>query len=98
MFGVHERSDAVFNSPTGGLHTAGGELISTRIPGANHLLWWDGDLLREILDHEWQESAGVGYIGKWDWLPAPVSTLCPPNGRGSGWRGARRRGPGGMLC
>jgi fibronectin type 3 domain-containing protein len=73
-----------FNSPTGGLHTAGGELISTSIPGANHLVWWDGDLLREILDHDWQEPAGVGYIGEWDWQAAQTVRLLTAEGTLSG--------------
>jgi fibronectin type 3 domain-containing protein len=59
--------DGAFNSPTGGLHAADGELIATSIPGANHLVWWDDDLLREILDHDWEEPLGVGTIEKWDW-------------------------------
>jgi fibronectin type 3 domain-containing protein len=60
--------DGDFNSPTGSLHTAGGELISITIPAANHVIWWDGDLQREILDHNWSPEAlvGVGTIGKWD--------------------------------
>jgi Rhamnogalacturonan I lyases beta-sheet domain len=60
--------DGEFNSPTGGLHAATGERISTAIPAANHVIWWDGDLQREILDHDWSPQAltGVGTIGKWD--------------------------------
>ena len=68
--------DGEFNSPTGGLHAVDGELISTSIPAANHLVWWDGDLLREILDHDWQgEPAGVGYIGEWDWQAEQTDRL-----------------------
>jgi hypothetical protein len=73
--------DGEFNSPTGGLHTVDGELISTGIPGANHLVWWDGDLLREILDHDWQgEPAGVGYIGEWDWQAEQTDQLLTAEG------------------
>ncbi len=73
--------DGEFNSPTGGLHTAEGELIGTTIPAANHLIWWDGDLLREILDHDWQgEPAGVGTIGKWDWESATTERLLTAEG------------------
>lgn len=73
--------DGEFNSPTGGLHAVDGELISTSIPAANHLVWWDGDLLREIVDHDWQgEPAGVGYIGEWDWQAAQTDRLLTAEG------------------
>lgn len=35
---------------TGGLYTCKGQQISTSRPSMNHAVWWDGDLLREILD------------------------------------------------
>lgn len=73
--------DGDFNSPTGGLHAVDGELISTSIPAANHLVWWDGDLLREILDHDWAgEPAGVGYIGEWDWQAQQTDRLLTAEG------------------
>ncbi len=61
--------DAAWNSPVGQLVAANGELISTSIPAANFLTWWDGDLLREITDHAWTEETrtGVPTISKWDW-------------------------------
>jgi len=44
----------------GGLYNVKGEKISERAPRiCNMAIWWDGDLLREILD-------GVN-IDKWDW-------------------------------
>ena len=60
---------AAWNSPVGELHAASGTLISTDIPAANFLTWWDGDLLREIGDHAYDEraSAGVPTIAKWNW-------------------------------
>jgi fibronectin type 3 domain-containing protein len=63
-----------FDSSTGWLYTAGGQLLGNRIPAANFAIWWDGDLQREILDHTWDAAAGrgVGTIGKWD--PAAAST------------------------
>lgn len=61
----------------GKLVTQDGELISETIPAANHMIWWDGDLGREILNHTFvdtKDEAGnkiqypVGvYISKWDW-------------------------------
>lgn len=35
---------------TGGLYTCKGQQISTSRPSMNHAVWWDGDLIREILD------------------------------------------------
>ncbi|POH61092.1 G-D-S-L family lipolytic protein [Arthrobacter glacialis] len=60
---------AAWNSPVGELHAADGALIGTSIPAANFLTWWDGDLLREITDHEWTDASrtGVPTISKWDW-------------------------------
>ncbi|SDE16838.1 rhamnogalacturonan lyase [Auraticoccus monumenti] len=59
---------AAWNSPEGQLRSASGELVSESIPAANFLTWWDGDLLREITDHEWTEASrtGVPTISKWD--------------------------------
>ncbi|GAA1976094.1 hypothetical protein GCM10009718_10370 [Isoptericola halotolerans] len=61
--------DGAWNSPVGYLMSASGELISENIPAANFLTWWDGDLLREIGDHDWDadSSTGVPTIAKWDW-------------------------------
>ena len=58
----------------GGLFTAKGELISAALPRANFAIWWDGDLGREILDHEYDAAigAGVPWIGTWD--PATRTT------------------------
>ncbi|GGA02889.1 hypothetical protein GCM10008018_56190 [Paenibacillus marchantiophytorum] len=67
-----------WNTTTGGIYTAKGVKISDTIPGANFGIWWDGDLLREVLDHDYKESvaAGVGKIDKWDYLNnKPVNLL-----------------------
>lgn len=53
-----------------GLYSAQGELISQKIPDStNFAIWWDGDLSRELLDHQWDTTigAGVGKIDKWDY-------------------------------
>ncbi|WP_240899632.1 rhamnogalacturonan lyase family protein [Kineococcus indalonis] len=59
---------AAWNSPVGELRSSSGELLSTSIPAANFLTWWDGDLLREIGDHAFDETArtGVPTISEWD--------------------------------
>jgi rhamnogalacturonan endolyase len=61
--------DASWNSPRGQLMSAKGELIAENIPAANFLAWWDGDLLREIVDHDYDAtvSRGVPTISKWNW-------------------------------
>nr|WP_275580724.1 hypothetical protein [Aquibacillus albus] len=61
--------DGAWNSQNGGIYTTTGEKISSSIPPANFAIWWDGDLLREALDHDWNQDKGVGVgtIGKWDY-------------------------------
>ncbi|HEX6972062.1 MAG TPA: rhamnogalacturonan lyase [Limnochordia bacterium] len=51
-----------------GLWSAQGEKIGSTTPTINFGIWWDGDLLRELLDHDWRPAfgAGVGKIDKWD--------------------------------
>lgn len=43
-------------------------MLSTDIPAANFVTWWDGDLTREITDHDYSEAnaSGVPTISKWD--------------------------------
>ncbi len=60
---------AAWNSPVGQLMSAKGELIAENIPAANFLAWWDGDLLREIVDHDYDAATSVGVptVSKWNW-------------------------------
>jgi rhamnogalacturonan endolyase len=56
-----------------GLWNARGETISARKPrSCNFGVWWDGDLLREILDGN--------RITKWDWLAGSESPLLTAQG------------------
>ncbi|MDG9719989.1 rhamnogalacturonan lyase [Streptomyces sp. DH24] len=59
-----------WDSREGELRAADGTLISTAIPSANHMIWWDGDPLREILNHEYDEDnppqGGAPYIAEWN--------------------------------
>lgn len=56
-----------------GLFDAKGEKISDAAPGAcNFGAWWDGDLLREILDRNW--------IAKWDWKQSRLDRLLTADG------------------
>ncbi|HQU82023.1 MAG TPA: carboxypeptidase regulatory-like domain-containing protein [Pyrinomonadaceae bacterium] len=57
----------------GGLRTNTGVLITTSRPSQmNFMSWWDGDLLREILDNT--------TISKWDWNTNTSSPLLAPTG------------------
>ncbi|MEC5199270.1 fibronectin type 3 domain-containing protein [Arthrobacter sp. PL16] len=60
--------DAAYNSPVGQLRSSAGELLSEKIPAANFVTWWDGDLLREITDNDYDAvvAAGVPTISKWN--------------------------------
>jgi rhamnogalacturonan endolyase len=56
-----------------GLFNARGELISKRKPrSCNFAVWWDGDLLREILDRN--------VITKWNWADSTETTLLVAEG------------------
>ena len=51
-----------------GIYSAKGEKICDREPkSVNFGIWWDGDLLRELLDRN--------YIGKWNWNDSTIDTL-----------------------
>ena len=59
--------------PRGGLMNATGiEISSTRPSQINFAIWWDADLLREILDGR--------TIYKWSWLGSSNTTLFNPSG------------------
>lgn len=55
-----------------GLRTAKGERIGGAPRSANFAVWWDGDLLREILDRT--------VISKWDWEKAALIPLLTAEG------------------
>ncbi len=59
-----------WNDSEGYLYTADGEKIGDEIPTSNFAIWWDGDLSRELLDHDWTDyEVGIGTprIDKWDY-------------------------------
>ncbi|WP_350005937.1 hypothetical protein [Pseudarthrobacter sp. WHRI 8279] len=67
--------DYSYNSPTGTMKNAAGEIISESIPPALFTSWWDGDLLREIpdvADFNTTTQTGVPVIRKWN--PATKTT------------------------
>jgi rhamnogalacturonan endolyase len=56
----------------GGLRTSKGEPIGPGPRSANFAIWWDGDLLREILDGN--------RISKWDWGGQKLDTVFTATG------------------
>lgn len=66
-----------------GMFDTQGNVVSTVIPrSTNFGIWWDGDLLREQLDHAWNSSLGVGVgrIDKWDYVNATDVNLLTATG------------------
>lgn len=66
-----------------GLYSMDGELILEKGPESiNFGIWWDGDLLRELLDHEFSAElkAGRPKIYKWDYENSKLITLLSPEG------------------
>jgi hypothetical protein len=74
--------DAAWNSPVGQLKSSTGELISEKIPAANFLAWFDGDPLREIVDHDWNATAsqGVPTVAKWNWETESADVILTADG------------------
>ena len=66
-----------------GLYSSSGEKISDVNPQSfNFAIWWDGDLLRELLDHEYdfETGIGVGKIDKWDYENGRLVNLLTADG------------------
>lgn len=66
-----------------GIFTMEGEMINERGPESiDFAIWWDGDLIRELLDHEFDEEKSVGYpkIYKWDYENNKLVTILDPKG------------------
>jgi rhamnogalacturonan endolyase len=62
-----------FGAQISGLYSAKGEKISNNTPrSCNFAIWWDGDLLREILDRN--------YIAKWNWNKETLETIFVADG------------------
>jgi rhamnogalacturonan endolyase len=70
------------NTPVNGLFDCKGNQISTTNPGsANFAVWWDGDLMRELLDHNWNATTAQGtpVIKKWDYTNSKLTDLATFN-------------------
>lgn len=61
------------------LYNYQGEQIAEKSPwSVNFAVWWDGDLLRELLDHKWlgsEEGTGIGQIYKWDYKKEELKVI-----------------------
>lgn len=55
------------SSDQSGIYSIKGDLICKERPSINFAIWWDGDLLRETLDHNWDGTKGVPVVDKWDY-------------------------------
>ncbi|MCC3762818.1 cellulose binding domain-containing protein [Glycomyces sp. TRM65418] len=72
-----------WDSREGALHAADGTLIGNTIPSANSMVWWDGDLGREIFDHEFNEPDYVPvhpFIAEWDPETGQQEEIFTPEG------------------
>lgn len=59
-----------------GVRNAAGQLITNNTPSINFAIYWDGDLLRELLDH----TGGTGKIDKWNYNNSSMTRLLTANG------------------
>ncbi|WP_409348136.1 rhamnogalacturonan lyase [Paenibacillus gyeongsangnamensis] len=77
------KGEEVWASTGIGLYSVKGEKISSTTPSSiNFGIWWDGDLLRELLDHNYDSKigAGPGKIDKWDYLNGKTVNLLTADG------------------
>jgi hypothetical protein len=82
--GVEVWSSTHWETGGGGLYNSTtGEKISEHAPQSfNFAIWWDGDLLRELLDHDYdmKTGIGVGKIDKWDYENGKLVNLLTAHG------------------
>nr|WP_307337560.1 rhamnogalacturonan lyase [Metabacillus malikii] len=81
--GVEVWSSTHWRTGGDGLYSSSGEKISDITPQSfNFAIWWDGDLLRELLDHDYDEQSGIGVgkIYKWDYEKGELINLLTANG------------------
>lgn len=63
---------------------ADGKKISDKAPeSVNFAIWWDGDLLRELLDHDWfgyETGVGIPKIYKWNYTEGEMDIILSTDG------------------
>ncbi len=63
------------------LQSVGGEVLSETCPSSmNMKMYWDGDLLAELVDHDGNQEMN---ILKWDWANQKLDTILVAEGSGS---------------
>ena len=60
----------------GGLRNAAGDSVGSAPRNTSYVIWWDGDLLRELIGRS-------GRITKWDWEAEQETPVFYPAGRGA---------------
>jgi len=75
----HEGNQMWAKAGDGMFNYKDGQQISENSPSSiNFAIWWDGDLLRELFDHEWYGyETGISRprIYKWDWENETLKTI-----------------------
>lgn len=72
--------EEVWGSTNCPMYSCKGDVIGSSSLAMNFMIWWDGDLLRETLDHAGSTGAWYGKIGKWDYLNGRENTLLAATG------------------
>jgi hypothetical protein len=62
------------------MYTCKGVNIGDSSLSMNFMVWWDGDLLRETLDHAGTEGSWYGTIGKWNYTSKVENTILAASG------------------
>ncbi len=78
------RGNQIWAFEGAGLYNYDGTFISDKSPSAiNFAIWWDGDLIRELLDHEWhgyETNIGIPKIYKWDYINEKLNIVLNTEG------------------
>ena len=70
----------VWGSTNCPMYTSKGVELGTSSLAMNFMIWWDGDLQRELLDHAGSTGQWYGTITKWNSANRTVSTLLSASG------------------
>jgi rhamnogalacturonan endolyase len=77
--------EEMWSSAGGGLNTAQGVPLGASPSSINNGIWWDGDLSRELLDHNFLTTTreGIGRIDKWNFETATAVPILVADGYSS---------------
>ncbi|MCU4742395.1 rhamnogalacturonan lyase [Natronoglomus mannanivorans] len=69
-----------------GFWSSDGEHLGPELHSINFGVWWTGDRQRELLDHDWHDTYGIGKIEKWNPEAGELETLVRFEGtRSNNW-------------